>query len=93
MAQMAARAPETTDIDVVRALKSAVFTAVIAFGLFLPLIGLKTTQDIHNELVLEPRFPLLLTFVALAVAGSLLMSLVIAPCPAYRQPRAQWATH
>jgi branched-chain amino acid transport system permease protein len=89
MAQMAARAPKTTDIDVVRALKSAVFTAVIAFGLFLPLIGLKTTQDIHNELVLEPRFPLLLTFVALAVAGSLLMSLVIAPWRARRLRRVE----
>jgi branched-chain amino acid transport system permease protein len=87
MAQMAA--PETTDIDVVGALKSAVFTAVIAFGLFLPLIGLKTTQDIHNELVLEPRFPLLLTFVALAVAGSLLMSLVITPWRARRLRRVE----
>ena len=89
MAQMAARAPETTDIDVVRALKSAVFTAVIAFGLFLPLIGLKTKQDIHNELVLEPRFPLLLTFVALAVVGSLLMSLVITPWRARRLRRVE----
>jgi branched-chain amino acid transport system permease protein len=90
MAQMAA--PETTDIDVVGALKSAVFTAVIAFGLFLPLIGLKTTQDIHNELVLEPRFPLLLIFVALAVAGSLLMSLVITPWRARRLRRAEHPT-
>jgi branched-chain amino acid transport system permease protein len=92
MAQMAARAPETTDIDVAGALKGAVFTAVIAFGLFLPLIGLKTKQDIHNELVLEPRFPLLLTFVALAAAGSLLMSLVITPWRARRLRRAKQPT-
>ena len=89
MAQMAARAPETTDIDVAGALKGAAFTAVIALGLFLPLIGLKTKQDIHNELVLEPRFPLLLTFVVLAVAGSLLMSLVITPWRARRLRRVE----
>jgi len=80
-------APETGDIDIVGSLKHAVVTALIAFGLFLPLIGFKTTQDIHNELVLETRFPLLLIFVALAVAGSLVMSLIIAPWRARRLRR------
>ncbi len=35
-------------------------TGLIAFGLFLPLIGFKTVQNIRNELVLETRWPLLL---------------------------------
>jgi branched-chain amino acid transport system permease protein len=78
-----------TDVDIVGTLKHAVFTALIAFGLFLPLIGFKTTQDIHNELVLETRFPLLLIFVALAVAGSLVMSLVVTPWRARRLRRAK----
>jgi branched-chain amino acid transport system permease protein len=74
-------APETPakSIDVARAIKDAVRTALISLALFLPLIGFKTVQNIHNELVLETRFPLLLIFVALAVAASLLVSFVITP--------------
>jgi branched-chain amino acid transport system permease protein len=85
---MAMGTPET-DIDVLAALKRAGFTALIALGLFLPLIGFKTTQDIHNELVLQSRFPLLLIFVALPVAGSLVMSLIVTPWRARHQPRPQ----
>jgi branched-chain amino acid transport system permease protein len=83
---MAMVTPEN-DIDVVAALKRAGFTALIALGLFLPLIGFKTTQDIHNELVLEPRLPLLLIFVAVPVAGSLAMSFIVAPWRARHRPR------
>jgi branched-chain amino acid transport system permease protein len=74
-------APETPakSIDVARAIKDAVRTALISLALFLPLIGFKTVQNIHNELVLETRFPLLFIFVALAVAASLLVSFVITP--------------
>jgi len=81
---MAAETPARPTIDLVRALKNAGLTALIALGLFLPLIGFKTTVDIHNELILETRFQLLAVFVALAVAGSLVMSLVIAPWRAHR---------
>jgi branched-chain amino acid transport system permease protein len=82
---MAVGARATPPIGFSRALKDAVRTAVISFALFLPLIGFNTVQDIHNELVLQTRFPLLLVFVALAVAGSLLFSLVIAPWRERRQ--------
>jgi branched-chain amino acid transport system permease protein len=85
---MAMGTPEN-DVDVVAALKRAGFTALIAFGLFLPLIGFKTTQDIHNELVLQSRFPLLLIFVAVPVAGSLVMSFIIAPRRARHRPHPQ----
>ena len=61
--------------------------ALIAFGMFLPLIGLHTVQDIHNDLVLETRWPLLAVFVVLAMAGRLFGSLVVAPWRARRAAR------
>jgi branched-chain amino acid transport system permease protein len=78
-------------VDLVRALKSAFYSGLIALGIFLPLIGFETTQDIHNELVLRTRFPLLAVFVALTVIGSLVMSLVITPRRArMRAGDARW---
>src|SRR5438105_12152209 len=82
---MAVAAPDTAlphsaaRSNVARAIKDAVFTALISFALFLPLIGFKTVQNMRNELELETRLPLLLTFVAIIVAAKLAHSLVIAP--------------
>ena len=73
-AQRSASAPA-----VARALREAAFAGLIAFGLFLPLIGFITVQNIRNELVLETRWPLLVTLVALVAGGRLLHALVIAP--------------
>jgi branched-chain amino acid transport system permease protein len=61
------------------ALKDAGWAALIAFGLFLPLIGFRTVQNIRNELVLETRFTLLFVFVALVAAGRLIFTLVVVP--------------
>jgi branched-chain amino acid transport system permease protein len=74
-------------VDLVRAVKDAGFWALIAFGLFLPLIGFRTVQDIHNELVLETRWGLLSIFVALVAAGRLVQNLVIAPWREGRRER------
>src|SRR6185295_7041583 len=71
-------------VDVGRALKDAALTALIAFALFLPLIGFKTVQNMRNELELETRLPLLLTFVAIIVAAKLAHSLIIAPWQEHR---------
>jgi branched-chain amino acid transport system permease protein len=71
--------------DIAHALRDAGVAGLIAFGLFLPLIGFRTVQDIHNELVLETRWPLLAAFVILAMAGRLFGSLVVAP---WRERRA-----
>jgi branched-chain amino acid transport system permease protein len=71
--------------DIAHALKDAAVAGLIAFGLFLPLIGFRTVQDIRNELVLETRWPLLFTFVVLAMAGRLFGSLVVTP---WRERRA-----
>src|SRR5215470_8068133 len=69
----------STDYDIARAFKDAGFWALVAFGLFLPLIGFRTVQDIHNEVALETRWPLLFVFVAIVAVGRLLHNLVIAP--------------
>jgi hypothetical protein len=71
--------------DFAHALKDAGLAGLIAFGLFLPLIGFRAVQDIHNELVLETRWPLLSAFVILAMAGRLFGSLVVTP---WRERRA-----
>jgi branched-chain amino acid transport system permease protein len=67
------------ETDIARAFKDAGFWALVAFGLFLPLIGFRAVQDIHNELTLETRWPLLFGFVAVVAVGRLLHNLVIAP--------------
>jgi branched-chain amino acid transport system permease protein len=78
-------------VDVARAARDAVFAAVLAFGLFLPLIGFKTVQNIRNELVLETRYGTLFVFVAIIAAASLFRSLVIDPWKQRRtrQPRKE----
>ena len=89
-------------IDVVRALKHAAVTALVSFGMLLPLIGFRTVQDMRNELVLETRPLLLAVFVLIAVALSLLVSLVLVPwkqrrlaahVPGESVRRAQWRAH
>ena len=66
-------------LDVGRALRDAGWTALLAFGLFLPLIGFRTVQNISRELVLDTRFGLLAIFIAIVAAGRLVYSLVLAP--------------
>src|SRR5271157_1847899 len=66
-------------VDAVRALRDAGFTALLAFGLFLPLIGFQTIVDFHNNLVLNTRWPLLFSIVAVVGVGRLAYSLVAEP--------------
>ena len=78
-------------VDLVRALREAAITALIAFGMFLPLIGFNTVQNIHNELVLETRWPLLAALVGILAVGRFLYALLMAPWLARRamRPRKQ----
>src|SRR5215510_1910211 len=77
---MAAEAPSSaTRIDVARALREGALAGLIAFGLFLPLIGFNTVQNIHNELVLETRWPLLAAMVSIMAIGRFLYALLVAP--------------
>jgi branched-chain amino acid transport system permease protein len=80
-------APAAGSTDIAHALKDAAVAGLIAFGLFLPLIGFRAVQDIRNELVLETRWPLLFSFVLLAMAARLFGSLVVTPWRERRAPR------
>ncbi|MFZ5689700.1 MAG: high-affinity branched-chain amino acid ABC transporter permease LivM [Pseudomonadota bacterium] len=89
--------PAQARIDVPRAIRDAIVAGLIAFGILLPLIGLQTTVNIRNELVLNPRPVLLAVMVAIVVAISLIRSLVVAPLAARRAaarpsgPSLRWA--
>ncbi len=76
--------PVQARVDVPRALRDAAIAGLVAFGILLPLIGLQTTVNIRNELVLNPRPLLLAVMVACVVAISLLQSLVYRPLAARR---------
>ena len=52
-------AGNSTPVDGSKAIKDALFTGLMAFGLFVLLIGFKTDQNIRNELILLNR-PMLL---------------------------------
>jgi branched-chain amino acid transport system permease protein len=61
------------------ALRDAAFTGLIAFGLFLPLIGFQTGVNGRNELVLTTRWPLLLAVVAVITACRFAYLFALAP--------------
>ena len=71
-------------VDVARAIRDAAVTGLLAFGLFLPLVGFETITNIRNDLVLATRWPLLLAIAALVALGRLSYSLLIEPWLAQR---------
>jgi branched-chain amino acid transport system permease protein len=62
-----------------RALREAFYAGLIALGLFVLFVGLKTDQNILNELILVQRWGLLAIFVAIAVVGRFLTVAYIRP--------------
>ena len=66
-------------------LRDALFTGVIAFGLFVLLVGLETGQNIRNELILIPHWGLLAIFVAAAMVLRYLTDTVARPYFAARK--------
>jgi len=67
------------EAPVAKAVREALYAGVIAFGLFVLLIGLKTDQNIRNELVLVQRWGLLAIVVAAVMAGRFLMVAFVSP--------------
>ena len=59
-----AGAAQDRRVDIARALRDAGVTALLAFGLFLPLIGFQTVTNVRNDLILTTRWPLLFAIVA-----------------------------
>ncbi|MBX9991321.1 high-affinity branched-chain amino acid ABC transporter permease LivM [Phreatobacter oligotrophus] len=56
-------------------MKDALFAALVAAGVFGPLLAFKTTQDMQNRLIVEPRWDLLAIVVLIVWAGRFLLSL------------------
>ena len=70
---------------VARALRESIVAGLITFGMFVLFVGLKTDQNIRNELVLTQRWGLLAVFVAVAMAGRFLVIVAIRPWFAARK--------
>ncbi|MCA1367930.1 MULTISPECIES: high-affinity branched-chain amino acid ABC transporter permease LivM [Ensifer] len=68
-----------------RALREAVFAGLITLGLFVLFVGLKTDQNIRNELILTQRWGLLATFIIVAMVGRFLMVAYAQPWLAQRK--------
>jgi branched-chain amino acid transport system permease protein len=93
-----ASAAQDRRIDKPRALRDAAVTALLAFGLFLPLIGFQTVTNVRNDLVLTTRWPLLFAVVAVVGIGRLTFALAIDPWLQQRRqrpatPSPAWRAH
>nr|WP_278116506.1 high-affinity branched-chain amino acid ABC transporter permease LivM [Mesorhizobium sp. WSM4875]WIE94839.1 high-affinity branched-chain amino acid ABC transporter permease LivM [Mesorhizobium sp. WSM4875] len=76
-----------------RAFREALFAGAISFGLFVLLIGLKTDQNIRNELVIIQRWGTLAVIVFLVMAGRFLYVGFIQPALERRKAAATSAQH
>jgi branched-chain amino acid transport system permease protein len=61
------------------ALRETGLTALIALGVFLPLVGFETVTDINNVLILTTRWPLLFALVGSIAAVRFIYALMLAP--------------
>jgi len=62
-----------------KGITEALFAAVIAFGLFVLYVGLKTDQNINNELVIVQRWGLLSVFVVIVAVARFLGVVFVRP--------------
>ncbi len=72
MAAIVTPESDTVAAPMQRALREAFYAAVIALGLFVLFIGLKTDQNIKNELILVQRWGLLAAVVIITAVGRFL---------------------
>ena len=70
------------------ALRDAAMTALVAFALFLPLVGFQTVADFRNELVLVTHGTILFALVAVVAVARLGYALAVAPWMRRRALRA-----
>jgi branched-chain amino acid transport system permease protein len=72
--------PIETDVNrFPRAVREALIVGAIAFGLFFLLIGLRSDQNIRNELILLQRWGLLAVLVAITMAVRFAMIMFVEP--------------
>jgi len=74
-------------VEIAGALRDAAFTGLIAFGLFLPLIGFQTGVNGSNELILTTRWPFFFTLVAITAVCRFIYAFALAPWLARRAQR------
>jgi branched-chain amino acid transport system permease protein len=74
--------------DIAAAVKDALLSGLVALALFGPLIGLRTEQNMRNELVVQSRWGLLATIIAIIVIGRFLIMTLVSPALARRSQRA-----
>ena len=86
-AGQAAKAQAPAAAGLAAALRDAGITALIAFGLFLPLVGFQTGVNGRNALILTTRWPLLFGLVAFVAVARLVFSIVLAPHLTQRRQR------
>ena len=61
------------------AIRESIFAGIIAFGLFFFFIGLETTQNIRNELIIVPHWLKLAIVIAIVMVVRFLMITVVRP--------------
>ena len=74
-------------MDFAAAVRDAILAGVIALGIFGPLVGLKTDQNMQNELVLQTRWGLVAIIVGIVIVGRFLLTTTIWPALAARKLR------
>ncbi|MBB5754501.1 high-affinity branched-chain amino acid ABC transporter permease LivM [Prosthecomicrobium pneumaticum] len=84
---MSAPSRATAGSDIGAAVKDALLAGVIALGLFGPLVGLRTEQNMRNEVVLELHWVTVAVIVGIVVVGRFLLRTVIWPALADRKLR------
>ena len=93
MAVVPAELHSTSARPITAALKEALGAALLALGLSVPILALRTEQDISNQLMLQPRWDYVAIAVLAAFFGRLALSRLRrglrAPRPARRR-RAAW---
>jgi branched-chain amino acid transport system permease protein len=92
-------APPSPRGDLAWSLREALFAGVVALGMFTPMIGLLTDQNINNEVILVTRWPLLAMVVIAVAVGRFAIAYFIRPwlaarraMPAKRVARPAWRT-
>ena len=81
---------ETVANPMARAVREAIYAGLVALGLFVLFIGLRTDQNIRNELVLIQRWGLLATVVIVTAVGRFLY--VAFAIPAIERAKAEKAS-
>src|SRR5262245_53016755 len=77
----------TDGTNLAASVKDALIAGLIALGLFGPIIGLVTVQNMSNQLVLQTRWWLVAIMVAIVIVGRFILSTVIWPRQAARKAR------